>query len=499
MRLRAILLALFASAAANAGWREAAAPNFRIVSDVPEDELRRFGDRLSRFDRALRLQRAMTGDGAAASGRVTIFLIADSALFRTACRCNDTVGGFWTQSDSGSYAYMPAKSISGSRYFTSETVLFHEYTHDFMFQNFPGTYPAWFREGFAEFYSTARINDDGSMFIGAPANHRTVEIALVPLHGLLPILGNTNTDQPGIYGMGWLATHYLMLNPQRAGQLDRYLKAIATGTPGTQAARDAFGSVETLEREMRSYIRKPLPGWDIRADALAYPPLAIRELSPGEAAVMPVRLRSIRGTGGTEAASIAREARRLAAGFAQDAAAQAALAEAEYDADNDAAADSAASQALARDPVNFRALIYKGRVAMHRAKADPGGGASKWREARSWFLKANRVDPDSPEALMLFYLSFVRSGERPSANAVAGLRRALELAPRSTNLRWLVVADYLRSGDIHGTRETLAPEAFDPHLPKGGLASSMIARIDAGETAASLYPATEVMLRQIEP
>ena len=54
-----------------------------------------------------------------------------------------------------------------------EKVLFHEYTHHFMFQHFEAAYPKWYSEGFAETIATIAMKPDGSFHIGDPPNYRS--------------------------------------------------------------------------------------------------------------------------------------------------------------------------------------------------------------------------------------------------------------------------------------------------------------------------------------
>jgi hypothetical protein len=49
---------------------------------------------------------------------------------------------------------------------------------------------------------------------------------------------------------------------------------------------------------------------------------------------------------------------------------------------------------------------------MKLAMAKPGSAAD-WKSVRSWFAKANRLDTENAEPLILYYQSFVAAGERP--------------------------------------------------------------------------------------
>ena len=51
-----------------------------------------------------------------------------------------------------------------------KSVLFHEYAHHFMLHHFPAAYPAWYVEGFAEFFSVVAFPQDGSIEYGKIAD-----------------------------------------------------------------------------------------------------------------------------------------------------------------------------------------------------------------------------------------------------------------------------------------------------------------------------------------
>jgi hypothetical protein len=83
---------------------------------------------------------------------------------------------------------------------------------------------------------------------------------------------------------------------------------------------------------------------------------------------------------------------------------------------------------------------------------------------------------------MLFHEAQIRDTGRPTANAIAALHYASDLAPQDLGLRAQSAFQYLRDGKLAEARKALAPVAFDPH---GGnyarMARDAIDRIDAGD------------------
>jgi len=83
---------------------------------------------------------------------------------------------------------------------------------------------------------------------------------------------------------------------------------------------------------------------------------------------------------------------------------------------------------------------------------------------------------------MLFYDTFVMEHVRPTANAVAALHYASDLAPQVGDLRMNSAMAYLDEGKLPEAKHALTPIAYNPH---GGqlakLARTMIDKIDAGD------------------
>jgi hypothetical protein len=195
-------------------------------------------------------------------------------------------------------------------------------------------------------------------------------------------------------------------------------------------------------------------------------PVTLRRLREGEAAIMPVVVRSRRGVDREQAREVAVEAREIASRYPDDAAVQAALAEAEFDAGDDAAAIAAADRALAIDRTRTNAYVQKGYALFK--EAEKGGDPAAFRKARAPFVALNRLENDNPLALVYYYRSFLQSGAPPPKLAVDGLKRAADLAPFDLGLRMTLAMQELRDGERERAKANLRPVAYNPHA--GGLA-----------------------------
>ena len=465
-----VAVTLFAvGSPANAAWLEARSKHFIIYGDSKPEELGDFAKKLERFDQAVRIARAMEDPPLTDSNRLTVYFLKDpEELARLNGGDGSGMLGIYMPRASGSRAFVTKNKAEVKGDVSSEIVFFHEYTHHLMLQTSNAALPSWLVEGFAEFLSTAQMNEDGSVTLGSPANHRAIGVLAV--HHDLPLtmmIRETYDELSGWqnelrYSRGWLLTHYLTFEPSRRGQLDRYVAKIQQGESSIESAEAVFGDLGDLDRDLDRYAtRKQLSVLVVHPDEAKVASIEIRPLTEAESALMPIRLRCEYGVNSRLAGGVAGRARKLAAPYPNDPFAQLTLAEAEYDAKNYEAADAAASRALATDPQNVRALVDKGQAQMKLAKAK--GGAAQWDQVRSWLLKANKIDTENAQPLALFYQTFEDSGEQPTKNAVGALLYAIVLAPQDKSLRLKAVRELLVENRMSEAKAMLAPIAYLPH------------------------------------
>lgn len=496
IKLAWLALLVFIPAAANAEWREASSRHFLVYSEGSAQALQEFATKLEKFDKAMRLRLGFADEDLGPGNRVTVFVVDNLAAVQRLGRVRGSgIAGFYSGRAGGSIAVVPRANGSGGRNeLDPAIILLHEYSHHMMLQGAAGAYPAWFREGFAEFYSTAKFEKDGSLGFGAAANHRAwslVGMSPLPIELLFdPTRRKLSRDEwvATVYGRGWLLTHYLTFDRTRNGQLAAYLNAINAGKGSLEAAQSVFGDLKLLDRELKTYLnRRLIPYLPMKAELLAVRPVTLRTLRPGEQAIMDLWMRSQVGVTEDDAARVARDMRKAAAAWPDDPAVQAALAETEFDAGDLAAAETAAARSIAADPTNISGLIYRAKVAVERAKASAKGDEAAWKAVRRMIGQANRADPNHPEPLILYYQSFGEQGVAPTKLAVDGLLQAFALAPQDMGLRMNAARQLLVDGKAAEARRALAPIAFDPHGGELGQAvAAVIARLDSSGTKAAL-------------
>lgn len=479
-RLAVSLVAMTAAAPVAASWHQATSPHFIVYSDDDAADVAAFTTDLERYDRLLRITRNVPDDRTPAQ-RVTIFVVRDKgAVARLAG--SGSVAGFYQPRVEGSVAFVPRLGDSGSVTALSPTaILQHEYAHHFMYDSWGGNaLPPWFVEGFAEFNATAKVIGS-ALTLGAPPLYRVyglLDSALVPIKLLLtgsPAQSRMTQEQTHVfYGRAWLLTHYLTFDPARRSTLDRYLTALNQGT-GLEQAAALLGDPKKLDADLNRYARSPrLNAAGLPLDRLPATAVAVRALTPGEAAMMPVRVRSARGVDTKTAPDVAAAARRIAAAYPADAAVQVTLAEAEYDTGRYEEADAAAARALAADPAMTRAMMYRGMAQGRIAARDKVNDPERWRAVRRWFTRANAVNPDDPWPLVAFYQAYLIAGMSPTRNAEDGLLTAHRLARYDRRVSLIAAKIALSRDQPDAAKRALRTVAFDPH---GGPLSDFAGRI----------------------
>lgn len=483
-RLLLLLALLVMPGVAHAEWYEASSAHFIVYGDDKPERLQKFADNLERFDQAMRALRNLPNGPIGPGNRVIVYMLpSEGAVAKL--HGDKQVSGFYSARAGGSVAFVPRRSDSGSGADLVQIILFHEYTHHLMYSVFANSaFPAWLVEGWAEFHSTAEIKRDGSVLFGAAPGMRAWGLLSgnpLPLERILSAdTSGLNAEQTdALYGRGWALTHYLTFDPVRKVQFAQYIKAINEGQSAADAAK-VFGDLRVLHRELEGFIsRTRIMGITVFADKIKVGEITVRKLTPGEAATMNVRIRSHRGVNETTAPGVYADAKKAAAPFPNDAGAQIVLAETAYDAKDYAGAEAAADRAIAANPKAIDGHLFKARARMAMAVDKEDETPQTWRAIRQVIAAANRLDPDDPEPLILYYRSFVEGRQPPTTIAKDGLYRAFELAPYDSELRMNVAAMLMHDDKLVEARKILLPMAYNPH---GGalaaVAKQMIADID---------------------
>lgn len=475
-------------------WLEATTRHFIIVGEMSEGELRRRATRLEQMHALLSMIAP-----ARSENRLTIYLTDGITPIQQMAH-NDGIAGYYVPTAMGAFAVSPKTMQNVIPGFTPELVLFHEYTHHMLLQTNDAYYPGWVTEGLAELFSTAEIKPNGDILVGAANVTRSYAVSAMsrwPVERLL------KSDQLKIsrdeviekYSRGGLFLHYLLMNPERAKTFGTFITLVNKGVDPVEAGKQVWGDLGKLDSALDVYARLPrVPSVLYKADKVPYDKdIAIRQLRNDEVEALPLQLQSETDDEHEHPAELLPRARKLAATYSWSVRAQAVLAQVEYEAGNTAEAGAAADKALAIDPNNVMALLYKARVLGQAAMKSKL--PADWSAARAPMFKANRLDPNFPWTFVLLYDSYLNAGQNPPAGVIDGLRRAVVLAPQDDDLRIRMALQQIREKDFAGARLMLGPVAFSPHGKADAPAAKFYpALVAGGEPEALLAKAKELKL-----
>ncbi|MGZ8285170.1 MAG: hypothetical protein ACXWUQ_06060 [Allosphingosinicella sp.] len=456
---------------ARAEWKQATTTNFIVYSEGGEAQLREFATKLEKFDHVLRAYHGVTAPPSPIKLKVYLFPTI-AAVGKMAG--GDGVAGYYISRARGLMMVgsrsRPKGSInarSGPDYIDidSESILLHEYTHHFMFQYFPATYPTWYSEGFAEFWGATNILPNDVVEVGQPVNYRYGSFAMnrwLPIRKLLTAQSYADVPELDLlYAEGWLLVRSAFDDPQQSKQLQAYLKAINGGASYEQAMKDSFDDVGALDSKLHAYVGKSkfqvlrLPFKKIEVG-----PIAVSPVTPAENAMMELSIELGQGILKREAAEFAGKVRNAAGRFPNDPSALALLSDAERLAGNRDAAAAAADRLLAAAPSDPRGLLQKALAEMERLKAASSGDAKAWNSARQYLVRASKVAPNDPLILEAYYDSYAGQGIMPPEPAQVVLYKAHELAPSDADLRYKVAADFERRDMIQEAITIIRPVAY---------------------------------------
>jgi TPR repeat protein len=141
-------------------------------------------------------------------------------------------------------------------------VVFHEYVHLVLHLNF-GALPLWLDEGLAEFWGNTVVEED-RLYQGLYVPYHLVTLRarlLLPLVALFAVKHGSpeysESDRATVfYAESWALVHYLAMSDVRRGQLNRFVALLKNGRGADEAARETFGNLAALERELRAYVRR---------------------------------------------------------------------------------------------------------------------------------------------------------------------------------------------------------------------------------------------------
>ncbi|MBB5744580.1 DUF1570 domain-containing protein [Brevundimonas variabilis] len=489
--LAAAAIALSLSSPASAEWLRAETQNFIIYGDTNERTLRNYAQKVQRFDSFLRTYYPIPTDFEVP--KLEVYL-ADGRrdMLKAEPSIGASVGGFYSPNSGRIHAVVDTDSAAGT------LVLFHEYAHHFMFQMRANAYPAWFVEGFAEYYATADVRPDRIEFGRHDKDRMSFFVQLspnswAPMADVLKwkVLGSGRYRAGDYYAQAWGLTHYLLSTPERKQMLAQYLTAVTQGEDSLVAMERVTGrSAAQLQTDMRLYLSGSIqsfipqvefPTSDVEISRLSpsqaeliwldlrldREPVKVEPVEPAEGETEAVRRR--RETAVREDAEHRAELIRTALAATQeptdDLLRLRVAARAHRLSGNSKAGFELIEPHLTRTQTDPDLLRLAADLLLDQTgpETDPAEATGNLREARSYLVRSLDTDPLNFLTYRSINLTRVGQPGYPNDNDLNVLELANGLAPQSFDIRMRLAQAYLARERPDLALATVRPVANSPH------------------------------------
>ena len=453
-------LAHGSQALADAPWLRTETPRFILYSNGSEPTLRDYAVRLELLDATFWEVYGLPRPPPPPR-KLPIYLVTDIPMLREVSpTLSSSTAGFYSAGTGEVFAMGLARR--GNDY-----VLLHEYVHHLMMQNFPFGYPAWFIEGYAEYFMETTVNES-TIKVGL-ATGRAQGLALeqwLPMQELLTkrVSEIPDSKRGTFYAQSWLLTHYLVSDPTRAKQLQAYLTAIGQGQKSVEAMEGASGiPTDAWQRRLMTYLTGQMPYVQFKRTQFPKTEVEVARLSPAMSDLLLDDLHVRSDVAPEFRAGLLARIRAKAAKYPDDVFARTALARAEVSLGAPAAAVPILKRLLADNPKDVEALALEAQRLMALGDKAPTRRADLYNQAGSILAVAFKLDPKRYQTLFEFARS--RSGEAnyPSDNTLTALLSALKLAPQVGEIRLESAQGLMRRSRNREAALILAPLANDPH------------------------------------
>lgn len=465
---------------AQAEWNRIETPEFALQADMEPDALRAIGAQLVDHDRLLRQVLKVSGPGR--GRRIEMVIYGEHAELVAASGMPAFAGGFFSANPIENFALLPARA-SEADYDAVETAR-HEYTHYFMARHLGTWQPAWYIEGLASFFETARRGPDGLMRYGRPSEPMLAfreEFGGLPFAdiGTMPDFRGDPRRIGRFYAQAWLVTSHYYMGGRQAGAIGAYLDAFAKG-PTTAPGRISGGDAE-LDRDLDAWLAAGVPP-EIEVAIPPADPAAIdvRPLSPGEIRLVDLRLEiyrlgsKINGFGDAVDAwsSLTSRTKEIVTAHPNDRSVGLFAAKMMLLADIGEITSDEIGAMLDPAATGPEDRILQARLMTRRA--DEGPPAEFHRTiaaARATLNDVLRANPDNVDALVAMFEN-IRQEEGASPAATAYLAKALAIDPANAEWRMTLLELYMRD---QRKAEAIALLRTIVNLPHAGTESRMAA------------------------
>jgi tetratricopeptide (TPR) repeat protein len=252
-----LVLALGAEAfAGNAQWVQVKSPNFTVITDAGEKKGR---DTALHFEQMRAVFGTIFNKAKVASSQpLYILAFKSSKEFKALCPLwkgkPEELAGYF-QPGNG-VTYIALDLAQENRW----NVIFHEYGH-FLLNSNSIESPPWFDEGFAEYYSTVKVDGKHFVFGNIPQGDPEIlqQYQWLPVDQLFSVAHdspfyNEHNRQTIFYAESWLAMSHYFFNNKNQKQVWTLLQLQHRGVSVDDAIQQVFGmDAKALDKDLHNF------------------------------------------------------------------------------------------------------------------------------------------------------------------------------------------------------------------------------------------------------
>jgi hypothetical protein len=456
-------LVVLAASPARAEWLRAETEHFVIVGDTSRGAISDYARKVERFHAMLARFLPPEQDDVIAP-KLWIYLADGRNDMREIWPAiRNGVAGFYSRNDDRIFAVVDINNPD------SDTTLFHEYGHHYMFQHHNKAYPGWFVEGFAEYFAPSDMGISRIRY-GLYRPGRIYSLnqtnSWVPMEELLRSRPTGNSARRGAayYAQAWLLTHYMLGAPERHAQLQHYLAAVAGGVEPIDALAAHIGRTpDELMGDLLSYMSGGITVYTLQ-ETLPRAEVAVTSLPRSTGEVVWLDLRSARPLG-EDGAALQAQAQAVADRHPDDRLPAVVLAKLQRENEDYDGARRTLEAVLATRPDDAEARWLMGAVLIDQANASEDDAAELQlrRQALTHLAAAYEADPLDYR----IYLAMLRNRQGapgfPTDNDVTIAESAWRLAPQLGSTAFEAAQLLMHRDRYADAVYVLTPLANNPH------------------------------------
>lgn len=464
----ALFGSLVGSTQALAGpWYKAETDRFVVYGETFEGKVRAYASRLQTYDAVLRLFHPEVAKRVPSTKLAVVMIESHSELEQIWPTVPPNVQGFYSPNNEGLYAVVLTTQRMGD-----DDVLFHEYAHHFMRDYFPSAYPAWFVEGFAEYFGMTTV-DKGVVTVGEKNDNRAYDLlreTWIPLSDLfgksvwqIPVSKRSN-----YYALAWLTTHYMRSDAARGKQLFAIVQGIAAGQdPIKTVERETGMTLEQLTKALKDYNRFRVA--TINGEFVRDSDIVVTKMPDSTDDFMYADMRlKLQTAAGDKDEAFVNSVRAKARKWPGDHTADLTLARTEFVMGDVSAGEAIVNRLVAADPKDKEAVLLQGMgqyfagLRAEKAKNETEK-AARFKAARPILMSAYRLDDQDFRPLYAYVETRSVEPNFPNDRDVDASAGARDLAPAVPDIAHQLGLMLLKQGRRDDAKIVLEPLINNPH------------------------------------